>query len=196
MLCERLPALPVPVTARRAPQPYVAFVRAVMLGRRGLHRSTLLDLFGVAGATDVPSYITTGNVSFVARPSELARMTAAVEASIARVVDRPTEVFVRSVADLVALRELDVFAAAPLRGPHERVVSFLPGPPVAIELPMWSPARDLGVFAAAGRELFSVAVRQADGTSRGPGGLIEGVTGTRVTSRAWSTVERILTALS
>ncbi len=142
------------------------------------------------------SYITTGNVSFTAAPSELARMTAAIENSIARVVDRPTEVFVRSLTELVALRELEAFAAAPLRGAHERVVSFLPGPPPALELPIWSPARDLVVFAAAGRELFSVAARKADGTSRGPGGLIERVIGTRVTSRAWSTVERILAALS
>ena len=123
-------------------------------------------------------------------------MTAAIENSIARVVDRPTEVFVRSLTELVALRELEAFAAAPLRGAHERVVSFLPGPPPALELPIWSPARDLVVFAAAGRELFSVVARKADGTSRGPGGLIERVIGTRVTSRAWSTVERILAALS
>ena len=184
------------MSGQTAPQPFVGFVRAVMLGRQGLHRSTLLELVAAAGTTDVRSYLTTGNVSFTARPSELTGTTARIEAALERVVSRRTEVFVRSVPELLALRELDVFRTAPLRGAHERVVSFLPGPVPVLDLPWWSPARDLVVFAAADRELFSVAVRHADGTSRGPGGLVERVTGLRATTRAWSTVERVLSALS
>jgi uncharacterized protein (DUF1697 family) len=180
--------------ARRQPQTYVAFVRAVMHGRRGLHRSVLLDLFADAGATDARSYLTTGNVSFTLHPSAVARLVVEVEAALERVVGRRTEVFVRSVRELVELRNHDHFASVPLTVEHERLVTFLAQSVPPLTLPIWSPSRDLAVFAAGRRELCSAAVKHSDGTSRGPGGLIERITGTRVTSRAWSTVERILDA--
>ena len=52
------------------------------LRRRGRHRRAVVHHHGQRVVHDAPS--------------ELARMTAAIEDSIARVVDRPTEVFVRS----------------------------------------------------------------------------------------------------
>jgi uncharacterized protein (DUF1697 family) len=167
-----------------------------MHGRNGLHRATLLDLFAAAGAQDARSYLTTGNVSFVARPAALRGMVPALEEGLEAVVGRRTEVFVRSVDELTALRALDPFAAPPLAVEHERIVSFLDAAPPALDLPLWSPRRDVVVFDAGPQELFSVAVRFPDGTSRGSGGLIERATGARVTSRAWSTVMRILTALT
>ena len=45
---------------------YAGFVRAVMLGRDGLHRPVLLDCFRSAGADRPRSYLTTGNVTFTA----------------------------------------------------------------------------------------------------------------------------------
>jgi uncharacterized protein (DUF1697 family) len=169
----------------------VAFVRAVMHGRDGLHRTVLVDCFERAGAADVRTYLTTGNVSFVARPAAVRGIVRRAEAAIGEVVDRRTEVFVRSVDQFLALRALDAFRASPMTVEHERIVSFLDHEP-AVTLPIWSPARDFVVFAAGPRELFSVAVKYPDGTSRGSGGLVERATGTRVTSRAWSTVARIL----
>jgi uncharacterized protein (DUF1697 family) len=166
-----------------------------MHGRDGLHRTVLIDCFDAAGATDVRTYLTTGNVSFVARSAAVRGIVRAVEAAIGEVVGRRTEVFVRSVDELLALRALDPFRASPITVGHERIVAFLDHEP-ALTLPIWSPSRDFVVFAAGPRELFSVAAKYPDGTSRGSGGLVERATGTRVTSRAWSTVERILGKLS
>jgi uncharacterized protein (DUF1697 family) len=174
---------------------HVAFVRAVMHGRDGLHRPVLVDCFERAGATDVRTYLTTGNVSFVARAAAVRGIVGKVEASIGEVVGRRTEVFVRSVDGLLALRALDPFRAPPLTIDHERIVAFLDHEP-SVALPIWSPSRDFVVFAAGPRALFSVAMKYPDGTSRGSGGLVERATGTRVTSRAWSTVERILAKLT
>jgi uncharacterized protein (DUF1697 family) len=166
-----------------------------MQGRDGLHRTVLVDCFERAGATDVQTYLTTGNVSFGARPAAVRGIVRKTEAAIGEIVGRRTEVFVRTVDQLVALRALDPFRAPPLTVEHERIVAFLDHEP-AVALPIWSPSRDFVVFGTGPRELFSVAVRYPDGTSRGSGGLVERATGTRVTSRAWSTVERILTKLS
>jgi len=179
------------VPARSAPTVHVAFVRAVMHGRDGLHRTVLVDCFERAGATDVQTHLTTGNVSFVARAASVRRIVRKAEAAIGEVVGRRTEVFVRTVDELLALRAREPFRAPPLTVECERIVAFLDHEPAVI-LPIWSPSRDFVVFGTGPRELFSVAMRYPDGTSRGSGGLVERATGTRVTSRAWSTVERIL----
>lgn len=175
---------------------HVAFIRAVMHGRNGLHRATLLDLFAAAGAVDATSHLTTGNVSFRARPSALPRMVPELEGRLEAVVGRRTEVFVRSVDELVALADLEPFDAPPLTGDRECIVSFFADPVPLVELPIWSPRRDFVVYAAGPRELFSVAVKYPDGTSRGSGGMVERATGRRVTSRAWSTVQRIVGRLT
>jgi uncharacterized protein (DUF1697 family) len=187
---------PVPGPDRGGTRTYVAFIRAVMHGRNGLHRATLLDLFAAAGAEHARSYLTTGNVSFVARPAARVRIVSELEEGLEAVVGRRTEVIVRSVEELLALRDLDPFATAPLTVEHERIVSFFVDAVPEVELPLWSPSRDFVVFGTGPRELFSVAVKRDDGTSRGSGGLIERATGARVTSRAWSTVERVIGALT
>ena len=175
---------------------YVGFVRAVMLGRDGLHRSVLLNLFRDAGAANVVSYITTGNVSFDADLDGLDGLVSHAERGIERVVGRRTEVFVRAADALAAMQDDDPFQHQPLELPHEQAVAFFYDTvPDGLELPIRSPAGDVVVFAARRRELLSVSVRE-NGLSRGAGGLIEKATGERVTSRAWSTVERILDKLA
>ena len=80
---------------------YVAFVRAVMIGREGVHRSVLLAMFERAGATGTRSYISTGNVSFVVEPDRLDQLVTAVEADLERLLQRPTPVRALCVTDLV-----------------------------------------------------------------------------------------------
>ncbi len=174
---------------------FVAFVRAVMVGRDGLHREVLLDAFLAAGATDVVSYITTGNVSFRASVSAVVEIHDAVEARLEDIVGRRTELYIRSHAELDEMRRSDPFLDAPLAGEVGRVVTFMASaPPDDLVLPITSPDGDVVVFASGPRELFTVAA-MVDGQSRGPGGLIERALDQRVTSRAWSTIERILTRL-
>ncbi len=175
---------------------FVAFVRAVMHGRDGLHRTVLLDTFTMAGAIDATSYLTTGNVSFRSSPDRLDALRRTVEAGLGAVVSRPTEVFVRSLAELEAIQTRDPFADSPLAVEHERLVTFLPAaPPASLELPVVGFGGEVIVLGAGERELYSVSVT-TNGHSRGPGGLIERSLGQRVTTRAWSTVDRILSRLS
>ena len=82
---------------------FVAFVRAVMIGREGLHRQVLLDMFARAGATDAVSYISTGNVSFSADAIAVATIVDRVEADLEQLLGRPTPLFVRSCDALVEL---------------------------------------------------------------------------------------------
>jgi len=178
-----------------ADETHVAFVRAVMVGRDGLHREVLLDAFTQASAVDPVSYITTGNISFRAPAAAVGDIQDAVEARLQESGGRRTEVFIRTQAELEAIGRSDPFRAAPLRGDFERTVTLLPAaPPHDLRLPITSPAGDVVVFAAGPRELFTAAAK-VDGLSRGPGGTIERALGRRVTSRVWSTIERILARL-
>jgi uncharacterized protein (DUF1697 family) len=172
---------------------YVCFVRNVMIGREGLQRTVLLDAVAAAGGADPASYISTGNVTFDLDPPELRRFGIELEARIADIIGRAEPVFIRSFADLAAMHERDPFEPPPIDDVQERVVTFCPGPVEGVlDLPHTSDRGDIVVFAAAGRELFTVN-RLVDGRTRGPGGIIERLIDARVTTRAWSTIDRIVT---
>ncbi len=163
-----------------------------MIGREGLHRTVLLDLFADAGADDPRSYISTGNVTFTADCDEVERVAAAVEAGIEHVIGRREELFVRSVASLTELVAEAPFDGSPYPDPYERTVTFLPRPMSLPTLPLESRRGDVSVFAARAAELFAVN-RLIDGRTGGAGGMIEKALGVRVTTRSWNTVLRVET---
>lgn len=174
---------------------YVGFVRAVMIGREGLHREVLLDMFERAGAASAVSYISTGNVSFECDPARLADIVDAVESDLAALLDRYTEVFVRSHDELRSMHDSDPFATSPDEQPDHRLVTmFRRAVPDTLNLPIESPKGYWVAFAAGPREVFSVT-REIDGRTQDPGGVIERLADERATTRAWSTIERIRTKL-
>lgn len=184
------------MTTDAAAEPvHVAFVRAVMIGREGLHRQVLLEIFGRAGGHDARSYISTGNVSFTAPERDVPALVEVVEAGVAEVVGRPTPVYVRRLDELEALIAADPFAESPIARPAERTVAFFrSGVPASIEVPSWSDRGDIAVVATGPREVFCVN-QEVDGRLRGPGGWIQRIGGEPVTTRAWSTVNRIVDKL-
>ena len=162
-----------------------------MIGREGLHRQVLLDLFTSAGAARPRSYISTGNVTFAAEGGDVEHITSVVERGIEGVIGRREGVYVRSVSDLADIVAAEPFTQAPYSDPYERTVSFLLQPLGRVDLPIESARHDVVVFAARPAELFAVN-RLVDGRTSGAGGLIERVLGQRVTTRSWNTVLRIV----
>jgi uncharacterized protein (DUF1697 family) len=171
---------------------HAAFVRNVMIGREGLHRSVLLDIVERAGGLAPRSYIATGNVTFDADPADVAMIVHQVEEAIAGVVGRREEVFVRTLEHLASVDERDPFAFAPFPDPQHRLISFAK---TRVEWPgdvaRQSDRGDWCIAAIEDRDVFAVT-RLVDGTTRDPGGLIQRITGQRMTSRSWTTVGRIL----
>jgi uncharacterized protein (DUF1697 family) len=177
--------MPSPATAD-----HVAFIRAIMIGRQGLHREVVLDLFRDAGARDPVSHLATGIVSFGARPRDLDGIVGHVEAGIEAIAGRPKLLYVRPLAHLVAMVDADPFAAAPVHDAPQREVVFMQGRVPPLDLPVMTAKADLCIFAAGDRELFAVSRVEP------PGGVIERLTGEPVTVRAWSTVTRIVRTLT
>lgn len=164
-----------------------------MIGREGLHRTVLLEAVAAAGGENPVSYVSTGNVTFDLEPDQVAELQSGLEDRIASVIGRHEPVFIRTFAALAEMHERNPFEPPPFADVHERVVTFCPMPVAELlDLPFVTERSDLSIFAAAGSELFS-ANRLVAGRTRAPGGIIERMLGTRVTTRAWSTIERIVT---
>jgi uncharacterized protein (DUF1697 family) len=175
---------------------HVAFVRAVMIGREGLHRQVLLDMFRDAGAEHVVSYLSTGNVSFRIDGELVDETIEQVAAALGRLLGRPTPLFVRRLDELVELVDRDPFADAPIVDVYARLVTFLPAVrPHVPDLPMVAPNGDWTVFAAGPAELFSVTRASPDRQPQDPGGVIQRAVGAPVTTRAIGTIERIVATL-
>lgn len=174
---------------------YVGFVRAVMLGRDGLHRQVLLDIVERAGGVDAASYLTTGNISFRCEPERLDEVVGSIEAGIERVVERPTPVMIRALDQLAELVDRAPFDAAPHPNPKAMLVGFVRERVTAkFELPIDSPQGDYHVFAADGGEIFSITVDNG-GRVRDPGGIIERLVDEPLTTRTWGTINRIVSRL-
>lgn len=173
---------------------YVALIRAVMVGREGLDRHTLLRVFADAGALDARSHLATGNVSFDLLPKRLHEATAAIDAGLSDVVGRDIEIFVRSIEQLEALEGEAVFERATI-DTRDRIITFFHRPPdlSSLSLPAWVKGGTVLIAEQQGCEVYSVT-REVDGKTGAPGGILERTAQQRATSRGWSTIERILRA--
>jgi uncharacterized protein (DUF1697 family) len=178
------------------PRTYVAFVRAVMIGREGLHREVLIDMFAGAGADDVISYVSTGNVSFSLPPEELAPLIDRVEVDLEALLGHPAPIYVRTLAGLRDLLALNLFDHPPFPEVRDRLLTFCPaGSTVRLDLPFAAPNGDWSVFASARDVVFSVTRDWPHRQPQTPGGVLERSIGAPVTTRALSTVERIVARL-
>ena len=168
---------------------WVGFVRNVMLGREGLHRQVLIDLVEAAGGTNVRSHLTTGNVTFDAPRTRADAVVRRTEAAIAAVVGRHEPVILREIVWLQ-----DVVGGDPFRGylggAWELEVGFLPLGVAPID-PGRLPDLERTVLLQLGeREAFTARPREG-GRRPHVVSLLQEATGSRATSRGWSSLEKI-----
>ncbi|NNF70184.1 MAG: DUF1697 domain-containing protein [Acidimicrobiia bacterium] len=172
---------------------HVAFIRAVMIGREGLHQEVVLDIFSRAGAGNPVSHRATGNVSFDLDPGAMIPFLEETDHRMTEVVGRPIESFVRTLDELASIDGEAIFALAPFEVVDGRHVTFFHETPDLSDwsLPHLARHDRVAVFHVSGREVFS-ASQVVDGESAAPGGILEKATGQRATTRAWSTIHHIL----
>ncbi len=168
---------------------WLALVRNVMLGREGLHRAVLLEIVEDSGGEDPRSFLTTGNLTFSAGPTELERVRDAVEQRVERVLGRREPLIVRPMSWLAELVAEDPF------GPYEDEdweleVCLLPhSAPGILADRLGDSGRTVLVEV---RDLEVLTARPRQGPNRPHGNrLLERATGQRATARGWSTLHRI-----
>ena len=82
---------------------FVAFIRNVMIGRKGLARELLLETFGRCGATNASSFLATGNVIFEVDATEADEIVSRVSQELLARIDLREPMFVRRLEALRAL---------------------------------------------------------------------------------------------
>ena len=173
---------------------FVAFFRNVNLGRPGSpSKAQLVSAFIAAGAKEVDSFLTHGNATFSASSSRGADVIAEAAREHLRLACGLIEpVYTRSLRYLAELVASEPFATAPDEDVYQRCVSFLPAGVTEIpEAPITTPRRDVEVFHFLSGEAFSVT-RTVGGRSGYANGLLERVLRTRLTTRNWNTIVRLV----
>ena len=171
---------------------HVAFFRNVMVGRAGLTQEAIVCAFRDCGADSVESFLATGNIVFGSDALSARSIADCAAIRLENAFGLREPVFVRSLEHLRSMQVSAPFSTAPDGDIHERTITFfddlvrpLPG------LPLRSKRGDCQVFMLGDREAFGVTWL-IDGRTGNPGKLIEDLGSTRVTTRNWKTIERLL----
>lgn len=167
---------------------WVALVRGVNVGgRRSLAMSRLTELCIDAGASDVRTYIQSGNVVLTHAARQAGPLEDELENRLAAEVGAPVDVVARTAAELDAVVEANPYVGAVPSSLH---VAFLKSEPAAgaldrVDASAYAPER----YALRGRELY---LHLPDGMGRAklPPVLLRSV-GVAATARNWNTVLRL-----
>ncbi|HEY6238242.1 MAG TPA: DUF1697 domain-containing protein, partial [Thermoplasmata archaeon] len=171
---------------------FVALLRAVNLGgATQVAMSELRDRVAMLGFEDVRSLLNSGNLVFLARESDPARVERRLDVEVAPRLRARSEFFVRSAAEWRGVVDANPFAREAEDDPGHLIVTALKRAPAE---PSW---RSLAA-AIRGRERVRGIGREAyivypDGTGRSKltAAVIERQLGTRGTSRNWNTVRKL-----
>jgi len=171
---------------------YIAFFRNVMVGRAGLTQEAIVCAFRDCGASSVESFLATGNIIFESDAHSARSIADCVAILLENDFGLREPIFVRSLEHLLAMQASAPFSVAPDGDIHERTVTFFDELVRPLPcLPLRSKRGDCQVFMVSDCEAFGVTWLFG-GRTGNPGKLIEDLGSTRVTTRNWNTIERLL----
>ena len=173
---------------------YVAWLRAVNIGKRQVKMDALKKIFEGMKFKDVRTLIASGNVVFTAdgKLSE-DKLRALIEKTLEDKLGFDVTTMLRSVAELEALEKMDPFKGVAKDKDTRIYVTFLADEPSAAA---WKALEALATtqqkFSHKGRELFtvySVPIAKSEPFSNA---TVEKTLGVRATTRGWATVLKAL----
>jgi len=170
---------------------HVALLRGINVGGKNkLPMATLAEMFRREGASDVSTFIQSGNVVFTAPARLAATVGARIEQRIAKELELRVPVVLRSSAELAAVVARNPFLAA--RADEDELhVMFLAATPTAAQARALDPTRSPGdELALVGRDLY---LRLPNGMARTKltNAWVDKVLATVGTARNWRTVRTL-----
>jgi uncharacterized protein (DUF1697 family) len=169
---------------------WVAFLRAVNVGKRQMKMAELRALCEELGYERVKTILASGNVRFEADHDPKAELEAAIEKRWGWL----SEAVMRSGPEIEAMLAAEPFAKYPDDGPFHRYVMLF-DKPLAKGLTLTGVAGDYDVARVDEKDIYLVGYRQQDGR-HGPGldkfdrQLEKGAV---ATMRNWNTIPKVLT---
>jgi uncharacterized protein (DUF1697 family) len=94
---------------KSAPQRYVAFLRAINVGKRTVKMDPLRAIFQEMGFDDVETFIASGNVIFTAPSQDTRALEQRIEAGLKKALGYEVETFLRTPAELDAITKYRPF---------------------------------------------------------------------------------------
>ena len=173
---------------------YIAFLRGINVGGRMAKMDRLRAIFTELGLSNVRSYIQSGNVFFDSDQQDQAALTSAIESRLSADLGYGVATFLRTIPEVRRTLETAPFENIELTPDTRFFVAFLSSAlPDSIELPFFSPRRDMEIVSTCQNDAFLV-VRQEPGRPGNPGAFLEKTFGIQATLRFYHTLERIAQA--
>lgn len=173
---------------------FVAFLRNVNLGQpKSPTRGQLEAAFLQAGAATAASFLSNGTLVYTVTRSRRAAITARRAGAALRAVCGLNEpIFVRSLRHLAELVAADPFADFDQASIAERALTFFePAAAPLAQAPLESARRDCLIFRIEAGDAFSIT-RTVNGQTGYPTPVLEKALGRPVTTRSWTTIQRLV----
>ncbi len=175
---------------------YVAFLRGINVGgRKPLKMDELKSGLAAMNFQNIKTVLASGNVLFDAPKYTVVALGRAIESKVSELLDHDVSVIVRTVAEIKALADLEPFRWVKMTPSTRLYVTFLAE---KSETPAVIPAdlvsKNLKILNVTPSEVCSVVTITSTQKSLNAMTVIEKQFGEKVTTRSWSTIEKILKA--
>jgi uncharacterized protein (DUF1697 family) len=185
-------------TARRPASRYVALIRAINVpGHQNLRMDDVRRAFEAARFGNVRTCLQSGNVIFDSPHASRAAIDQTIRRVFCQRFDAEPELVLRTGRELRRLVESDPFRRVASAGPRVKlyVAFLLRQPRCTPAFPLVSAKEALTAVGMTKLEVFLVSRLKPNGFFGFPNNFIEQALGVPATTRNWSTVTRIVTAL-
>lgn len=175
---------------------YIAFLRAINVGKRQVKMARLRDLFVELGYGVVRTYIQTGNVFFETPATARAALERAIERHLLDALGFEVTTCVRTVAEVAAALARDPFAGIDVTPDTRLCCLFTSAPlPTDLALPIVAEQRDYTLtIVAASADVVFVVIQQVPGKAGNAIAFIEKTYKVRATARFFDTTRKIVAA--
>lgn len=176
---------------------YIAFLRAINVGKRQVKMERLRQLFEECGLKKVETFIASGNVLFDSRSQNEEALRKKIEEYLQASLGFDVFVFLRNEKELAMIAKSHPFTTAEVKGEDATAfVGFLSAAPAKeAVVSLTSCSNKLNNFRVQGRELYWLA-RGNILESGFYGPRLEKTIGMRTTLRNFNTVERLAAKLA
>lgn len=175
---------------------YIAFLRAINVGKRQVKMTRLRELFAELGYGAVRTYIQTGNVFFEAPATDRAALERAIERQLLDALGFAVTTIVRTVAAVAAALARDPFAGVEVTADTRLCCLFTSTPlPADLALPVVVEQRDFTLtIVAASPDAVFVVIQQMPGKAGNAIAFIEKTYKVQATARFFHTTQKIVAA--
>ncbi len=173
---------------------FIALLRGINVGGHTVRMEELRRLFEELGLESVQTYIQSGNVFFSARGEDPAALTRRIERHLEKALGFEVAVFLRTIPQFESILAADPFKTLKVT-PDMRLCIVLAAEAIRrdLELPMFSPKRDMQIIKTAEREAYVVWYIK-NGRPPSSQGFLNAAIGKRTTTRFFHTAAKILKA--